>query len=380
MTRHWFDWAATALPLKEEQEHCLEEALSFCGNPSSQHSEGLAAKKFLEKMRSRAADALALPPSELVFTSGATEANQIILYSLLAREKHSALVTSRAEHPSTKAAALVLERTGYPVTYLPLDPCGRVRQEALEKLVERERDIRMITLMAVQNETGGVSAFGELIPALRKAAEKRAQSLHIHCDAVQIIGKLPFNPAALDLDSMSVSAHKLGGPRGAGLLWSRKELSSIFTGGGQEKGLRGGTENLFAAAGIAAALGRSLEKESIATGYHRACAHEEAILGNLPPTVSVFPAVRSLRDEAFSPFIISLKHRDLPAEAVVRLLDARGIAVSSSSACSSSKGRRDVLEAMGIRGEDALKVFRVSTGQSTTERDIEALMSTLNDL
>ncbi len=380
MRRHWFDWAATAIPQQDEQTNALKRALAFRGNPSSPHSEGQAAKAFLEEQRTHAARTLSVPPAELYMTSGATEANQIVLYSLLSREKHSALLTSHAEHPSTKAAARVLERSGYPVFRVQLDEYGRVDTEALIELIETEHAIRMVTLMAVQNETGSLNPLEEIIPALRKAAASRANSLHIHCDAVQGIGKIPFNPTALDLDSMSLSAHKLGGPRGAGLLWCRKMIESIFSGGGQERGLRGGTENLFAAAGMRVALERSLDPAKIETAYQRACSNERMILQNLPPTLSVFPAKRSLRDTVFSPFIISLKHRDLPAEAVVRLLDAQGISISSSSACSSAKGRREVLEALGLRGEEALKVFRISTGPDTDSEDIEALLAALQKL
>ncbi len=376
----WFDWAATALPNKTEQQRALSESLNFIGNPSSIHSDGKNAREYLEEQRKLCANSLQLPSKELFFTSGASESNLIILYSLLQRQPNSALLTSHIEHPSVRNTAIILERLGVPVYELPVLSNGQIDKKALEKLIQENKDIRMLSLMGVNNEIGSLYPIQELTELVRQAAGPRAKSIHIHLDGVQMMGKIPFNIYESDADSLSLSAHKLGGPRGVGLLWTKKELQSLYLAGGQEGGLRGGTENLFGARALALALDRCLHADNLALQYDKTTKNTAYFLKNLPKAVSVFPPSRQPIDPLFSPYIVQLIHKHYPSQALVRLLDARGISVSSSSACSSSKNKKPVLEKLGLAEQDSRNAFRVSFGPSTTIEAITTLIHALGEI
>ncbi len=377
MERYWFDWAATAPPCAHEQEAALTFALELGGNPSSVHGEGKAARKALEELRKEIASLLKVSSKELYFCSGASEANQIILYSLLLRDSPASLFSSEIEHPSVRETVAILDRLGVKVHRPRLLSSGQIDGEALFARIREEKDIRLITLLAVNNETGTKEELGKLVKGIRKAAGKRARSIHIHCDAVQILGRLPFSPLELDLDSASFSAHKISGPRGAGLLWCRKNIASLQRAGGQEGGLRGGTENLFAIKGLALAMARSLNPETLPLKVSKAEDLMAILIKKLAPNISVFPRERKQNDDRFSPFIAQFIHPRLPAEVLLRLLDSKGFAISTASACSRPSEPRIVLEALGLSREEAGRAFRISIGPQTKKEEVDALISAL---
>lgn len=369
--RRYFDWAATAPP-----DTALLPAEPPFANPSSPHSEGREAKAFLESARTRCAAALGAAPEEIFFTSGGTESNAAVLFSLLASgrgREETVLLYSAGEHPSIRENCPVLDRLGVPCAEIRLDGCGRTSEKNLAAALKKHPRVRMAALMAVNNETGAVNDTEKLNELL-----KNSGGIHFHCDAVQAAGKIPLDLSRVD--SASFSAHKLGGPRGIGLLYLRKKLAVLARGGGQEGGVRPGTENTAGAGFLAAAL----ERRAAGFGAARRGAEERmalllSLLGKIP-RFSPVPACRENEDPRFSPWILQAAFKGIAGEVMVRALDREGFAVSTGSACSSAGKKRPVLEAMGVDRETAFSSVRVSQGWTTGAGDMEALAETLGRL
>ncbi|MDR2702086.1 MAG: cysteine desulfurase [Spirochaetaceae bacterium] len=375
--RRYFDWAATAMPDPAGDSASLPAPF---GNPSSIHAEGKAARRALEEARSRCAGALGVKAEELFFTSGGTESNAIVLFSLLCKPRGSAaLLYSAAEHPSIRENAAALEQTGVPCAAIGVEADGRVSEAALERALAKKPAARMAAIMAVNNETGAINDMRALSALLRSRQDKGFPPVHLHCDAVQAAGKIPLDLYGWGIDSASVSAHKLGGSRDIGLLWLKSPIIPLLRGGGQEKNIRPGTENTQGAADLA----RALEKYAAALpSLHREAAERmKALIVALRNTASFIPipADRKDDDSRFSPWILQGAFRNssgkiIPGEVIVRALDERGFALSTGSACSSAqREKRPVLDAMGLDRETSLGGVRISQGWPTTMEDIEAL-------
>ncbi|MDR0689455.1 MAG: aminotransferase class V-fold PLP-dependent enzyme, partial [Spirochaetaceae bacterium] len=325
--RHYFDWAATALP----DMFIPPEGIAPFGNPSSRHLEGRKAHDVLEDARSRCAAVLGVSPKQLYFTSGGTESNALVIHSMLLRPGPAALLVSSVEHPSVRENAVLLERLGRPLGLIGTAPDGRVGVHNLETALEKRRDARFAAIMAVNNEVGSRMDMPELVRFLRVRGKPH---IHIHSDMVQALGKIPLDIPAWDLDSASFSAHKIGGPRGIGLLYLRRPLETLYTGGGQEGGIRPGTENTAGAAAMAASMehraGAALVKEE----YEKAAGRCRELLRNLRTLrrCSFIPRDRRDEDDRFSPWIVQLSFEGIPGEVMVRSLDDAGFAVSTGSA------------------------------------------------
>ncbi|MDR2767549.1 MAG: aminotransferase class V-fold PLP-dependent enzyme [Treponema sp.] len=375
MKRRYFDWAATAPPDFAFSGHPF-------GNPSSLHEEGREAKKFLEAARSRCAAVLGVRNEELSFTSGGTEANAIACFSLLAKprrkdgaDKGAALLYSAAEHPSVRENCAVLGRLGIASAAAGVDSGGAVSEASLSAALKKNPAPRMAFFMAVNNETGAAADLASLTALLRS----RVQSpVHVHCDMVQAAGKIPFDIAAAGIDSAAISAHKLGGPRGTGLLYARKKFDTLIRGGGQEGGVRPGTENVFGAAAMAAALEKHAAPGALESARRGAELRMEALVAGLRKRLDkrffTIPAYRAPADRRFSPWILQCRLEGIPGEVMVRCLDEAGFAVSTGSACSAAEKKRPVLEAMGVDARSRLEGIRISQGWSTTSEDVEALV------
>jgi len=415
MTRVYFDWAASAIPDTPLLQLSLQQSLENYANPSAKHSQGRSAHTLLESARSRCASVLRVPPASLYFTSGGTESNQLVLQSPIFAPPGGLAVPSAAffsstEHPSVLDNARFLEAAGCAVHQVNPEQDGRVSPEVLTRSLERfldhdagkgastSRRLRLVAIMAVNNETGAIQDIPALVAAVRSFCRERGlPPVHFHCDAVQAAGKTVLHLAAWGVDSAAISAHKLGVPRGIGLLYLRRKLETRSAGGHQEGGIRSGTENLFGALGMALALERhalsagpripavvSVSTLPDATAAAAAAARFARLLGTLrtlPSSTSTassacvpIPADRAENDPRFSPYILQLRCPGIPGEVMVRALDDLGISVSTGSACSSNSPRRVVLEAMGLAPSHAFEGFRVSQGWSTTDDDIDALV------
>lgn len=363
--RVYLDWNATA-PLLDEARAALIAALDLPGNPNSVHSEGRAARALVEGARRRVAALCGVAPATVTFTSGATEAASHVLtpHFVMGRSAICAarLYVSAIEHPAVRSGGrFPADR----VSEIPVTRAGLVDLEALEALLRShpaDAGLPLVAIMLVNNETGVIQ------PVAEAARMVHARGGLLVVDAVQAAGRVPLSLDELGADFLILSAHKLGGPKGAGALVARGETlmpRPLIRGGGQEKGHRGGTENVAAIAGFGAAAGvmaDGLDARNAAIGAMRDGL--ERRMSEIAPDV-VFHG-------ASAPRVANTTFFSLPglkAETGQIAFDLEGVALSAGSACSSGKvGQSHVLAAMGI--DDKVGALRVSLGPSTTEEEI----------
>lgn len=351
--RVYLDHAATS-PLRPAARAALLDALEHPGNPSSVHAEGRAARAMVEAARRVVRESIGAGDQGLiVFTSGATEANATAL-----RQRATApgtILASAVEHPS------VLAQAG--VETAPVDAFGRLDLAALEARLRRG-DVARLALMLANNETGVIQPVAD---AARLA--HRADAV-VHVDAVQAVGRMAVDVGVLGCDSLALSAHKLGGPKGTGALWLRApdDVTPLLAGGGQEGRRRAGTENTAGIAGLAAALTAAMaEPMEALVGLRRRL--EARVLAIAPDAVIIAEEAPRL------PQITAMALPGVPAATQVMALDLAGVAVSAGAACSSGKvARSHVLDAMGTPAAIADCTIRVSLGWTTTDADITRLL------
>jgi cysteine desulfurase len=346
---------------------CLREDY---GNASSLHRVGIAAEQALTTARAQVAAAVEATPGEIVFTSGGTEANGLALLGAAGASRGRHAVASAVEHPSVLGGLKLLEEQGWEVTLVPVDAEGRVDPATFAAAVRS--DTAVAALMLVQNEIGTVEPVAEVGALLRRAGSRCL----FHVDAVQGLGKLPLSVRDLGCDTLSLSAHKVHGPKGVGALYVRQgvRLRPLIGGGKQERGLRPGTENVPGCAGfgVAAALARA---ELPATMTRMATLRDrlvEHVLGGDAGARLVGPP----RGADRACYSATFAFPRVPAEALLHALEARGVYVSSGSACASrQRGRSHVLRAIGL--PDNLETIRVTLSRETTEPEIGAAASAI---
>jgi cysteine desulfurase len=371
--RVYFDWAASS-PYSR-----IENSAPF-GNPSSNHLEGRLAKQALEDARQRCAAVLKVPPQTLYFTSGGTESNSIALFSNLTRVGKGRVISSPAEHSSVREGMETLDKMGKPTGSIAVDSTGIVTTEALTKALEKYGDVRFAAIMSVNNETGAVTDIASLKDTIKK--RENTAPIHFNCDLVQAVGKIPIDISNWGIDSASISAHKISGPRGIGLLYLRKPLETFYTGGGQENGIRGGTENTQGAVELANCLEKYANADTVELEYANAKTRWKKLMKSLDSMerCSFIPDCRTPEDDRFSPYILQTAFKDIPGEVMARALDDLGFAVSTGSACSSSSPERPVLLAMGVEERLRIEGIRISQGHATTEQDIELLINAIAEV
>lgn len=372
----YLDWAAAAPCDNSILTEAADRACSAYGNPSASHPEGRAARTLLEEARARAAAALRVLPKHIVFTSGASEANNIVCTSLMLRETRGSVVVPAFEHASVYEPCRLLRRLGFEVRFVTTDRTGMVDPERVARAVDE--NTVLLCLMHVNNATGAVQPLPETVTAVRKAA-RSGRRIHIHTDLTQSIGRLPPILPEVDVDSASMSGHKLGAPRGAGVLVLRKTLEPLYRGGGQENGMRPGTENLLSIWGTM----RALERHAVPTPETLSRAHALASLLTREVSAAGTRAVHGedpSTTDRFSPFIRAFSFPPVPAEVLVRTLADRGYIVSTGAACSSQRdGDARVFEATGYTREEAASALRVSWGPDTTEEQLSGFVDALGD-
>ncbi|GAB4377573.1 MAG: cysteine desulfurase family protein [Kiloniellaceae bacterium] len=356
----YLDYNATA-PLRPAALAAMTDALAEPGNASSVHGPGRRARRLIEAARARVAALAGAEPALVTFTSGGTEANNLALKGLPATR----VLVSAGEHDSVLQTVPEAAR-------IPLTPDGVIDLEALAAALQGTPAGTLVSVMLANNETGVLQPLSEVV------ALARAAGAWVHCDAVQAAGKVPLDMAALGVDLLSLSAHKLGGPQGAGALLARPELPlrPLLQGGGQERRRRAGTENLAGIAGFGAAAEVALEDLPRAQRLSELRDRFENEISILAPSVKVFgAAVPRL------PNTSCLALAGLAAETQLMALDLAGVAVSSGAACSSGKVQPShVLRAMGVPAEEAGAAIRVSLGWASTPEDIDRLLAAWGDL
>jgi cysteine desulfurase len=378
MAPAYLDWAATARPETDILEGAARIAADYYANPSAPHAAGRRAAGLLADCRRRLAGSLGCAPEELVFTSGGTEANNLVLFSLLLNRRDRRVVLSGLEHDSLFLAARRLQELGGEAAVIPAGRDGRV--DPARVLAAVDERTALVVLMLVNNETGVLQPVGEVAAGL--AARAGGRRVLLHTDAVQAFGKVPFRLAELGADTAAVSAHKIGGPRGVGALYLRRPGVREFlnAGGGQEAGRRPGTENLAGAWALAEAGARAVA--ALEERGRRAQSLMDGLLAGLRALerCRVLPEGRGAGLPAghFSPYILSAAFPPVPGEVLVRVMESEGFLISTGAACSSRKKERTrVLENMGVPRELASSSVRISIGPVTTEAELQGLVAAL---
>lgn len=334
------------------------------GNPSSIHKPGQAARVALERARKTVAGALDAKPDEIIFTSGGTEANNLVLFGLLKTGDH--VITSSAEHPSILKPLKQLETQGIHVTYIDPERNGEIAARKIAGAVLP--DTRLICIMALNNETGvltDVTAIGSI------ASEHNILFL---TDAVQAFGKIPILPEANNIHFLTASAHKIGGPKGIGFLYARKgiQFRALHLGGSQERSHRAGTENLTAALGFAKAVEVSQRDQADIT--HRLGEYRQYFLDHLMKSGINY----EVNGDNCYPGIINIRFPGTPGQALMIALDMENIAISYGSSCASGSAKDShVLLAMGHSENEARESIRFSFGGRTTRKEIRTVAMTV---
>lgn len=369
--RLYFDWNATA-PLRPEARRAVVAALERTGNPSSVHAEGRAARRVVEEARAQVADLVGAKPANVTFTSGATEANALALTPAIkdggTSDPRDCLFVSAIEHPSVRIGGRFAADA---VEVLPVTIDGVIDLGALERTIAKAKR-PLVSVMLANNETGVVQ------PIRAIAGIVHAGGGLLHVDAVQGAGRVDCRMDVLQADLLSLSSHKLGGPQGAGALVCRGDVhiaDSLIKGGGQERGLRAGTENVAAIAGFgaAAACARASWQADAASMRRLRERLERGILAATPEAVIVGATAERL------PNTTLVAVPGVKAETAIIAFDLDGIALSSGAACSSGKVEPSaVLAAMGVEPGVARGALRVSLGWSTAEADVERLLAAWN--
>ncbi|MFQ5843811.1 MAG: cysteine desulfurase family protein [Planctomycetota bacterium] len=362
MRRIYLDANATT-PLDPRVREAMEPYLD-CGNASSLHAEGRAARDAVEMARDRVAALVGASRREIVFTSGGTEANALALLGAIAASGRGPVLGSAVEHPSVQNTLDGL-RPAVDVRTVPVDGAGRVDPETAipEGAV-------LMSVMLANNETGAIQ------PVAALAGRARQAGVVFHCDAVQACGKIPVDVSELDVDLLSLSAHKMHGPKGAGALFVRRgtRVQPLYRGGEHERGLRPGTENVAALVGLGAAAElAAAELEERVASWGRLTG---LLLGRLRREV---PGSVVQSHEPRVANTLNLRFPGAEGEAVLLGLDLEGIAVSTGSACSSGAPEAShVLRAMGLTQVEAEESIRVSLHAGSTENDVNGLVNALS--
>lgn len=369
MSEIYFDNSSTTMVCREAAEKVMEIMTREYGNPSSLHTMGFRAERELTEARASVAGLLHAKSEEITFTSGGTEADNMALFGAAqARKKRgNHIVTTLLEHPAVLNTAKRLEQDGFSVTYLHPDSFGKISPEQVYGAVTA--DTILVSVMSVNNEVGSILP---VEAAARAIADKNAPAL-LHSDAVQAFGKLPLNPGKAGIDLMSVSAHKIHGPKGVGALYMKKgvHLTPHTYGGGQEKNVRPGTESMPLIAGFGVAV-KALPDLS---GELKAM---EELNRHCRERLKEFPQVTVNSPEDALPYILNISVGGIRAETMLHFLSDREIYVSSGSACSKGK-ESPVLTAMCLPRERIASALRLSFSRYNTKEEIDIFIGALRD-
>lgn len=366
----YLDNAATT-PVNPQVAQTISESLmNDFGNPSSLYSIGAKSEMAIDKARESVAGCIGAKASELYFTSCASESNNIAIYGLALARKNwgKKIITTGYEHPAVRKPYELLQEMGFEMVEINPDKAGIVDENAIVDAVDSKTCL--VTLIHVNNETGAKLDIEKLTARIKEKNPRTA----IHIDAVQSFMKYPLDVKKLKIESLSFSAHKINGPKGIGGLYLRSgtNIKPVFVGGGQEKGLRAGTENIHYIKGVAKAC--ELLKPNIMANLR----HYAQLKARLLEGLSQFDNVVINSPENAAPYTVNLSFTGYRSETLLHFLDSKGICVSSGSAC--SKGSRShTLTVMKLSNERIDSSLRVSFGVQNTESDVDALLAALKE-
>lgn len=374
----YLDNAATTMPFPEVREIMLETMEHSYGNPSSMHMKGVDAENYIKNARKVIAKSMKVDEKEIVFTSGGTESNnQALIGTAMAnRRKGNHIITTKIEHASVYNPLVFLEEQGFRITFVSVDSNGLVCMDELLDAIDDETIL--ISIMYVNNEIGTI----EQIAQIGKAIKEKKKDILFHVDAIQAYGKLKIYPKKLSIDLLSVSGHKIHGPKGIGFLYikDKTKISPYIYGGGQQKGMRSGTENVPGIAG----LGKAVEliyqnhEEKIENLYQL----KEYFISQVQQienvSVNGIDGI-SIRDTA--PHVVSVTVNGVRSEVLLHALEEKGVYVSSGSACSSNHpALSGTLQAIGLDKEKVEATVRFSFSVYTTREELDLAIKALQEL
>ncbi|MGM0568188.1 MAG: cysteine desulfurase family protein [Elusimicrobiota bacterium] len=357
-------------PLSEEVKREMKEAMDIYGNPSSLHQFGAEARNVVEKARGRVATALGCLDEEVVFTSGGTESDNLAVRGFLKNTGKRHIVTSSIEHHAVHNMFNDLEKEGYEVSRVSVDENGIVDVNELKSFLS-ERSA-LVSIMFANNEIGAVQPVRDIVSAVKDVSP----GIAVHCDAVQALGKIDLNVKDLGLDLLSVSAHKINGPKGVGALYVRKglKIKHLFAGGHHEKNIRPGTENVIGIAGFGRAA------VDAAGGVEQVNKKLDKLKFKLVEGVKNRVSNVKINGDPQNTLCntVNISFNNIEGESVIMMLDMSGIALSTGSACTSgSLQPSHVLKAMGVDPVAAQGSIRFSLGKYTNEKEIDYLLEKL---
>ncbi|CDE68512.1 MULTISPECIES: cysteine desulfurase family protein [Jutongia] len=365
----YLDNAATTRVFPEVRDIMLQVMEKDFGNPSSRHTKGIEAEGYVTKAVQQIAGTLKCQPKEIILTSGGTESNNMALIgTALANQragKH--VITTRIEHASIHEPFGRLEQMGYEAQYLPVDHNGHLQPEVLEEAVRE--DTLLVSVMMVNNEMGAVEDIKKLVAV----AKQKNPNVIFHVDAIQAYGKYKIVPKRLGIDLMSVSGHKIHGPKGSGFLYVRDgvKISPIILGGGQQRGMRSGTENVPAIAGLGEAVRLIYQQHS--EKVERLYALKQRLIDGLTAMEGVsINGINGLSLTETAPHIVSASFDGIKSEVMLHALAQEGVYVSSGSACSSNHpDLSGTLKAIGVEDRLLDSTLRFSFSVLSTEEEVD---------
>ena len=371
----YFDNSATTKVLDCVKDAVVDAMCVNYGNAAAKHRKGVEAENLIREAKKAIADTLKVQEKEILFTSGGTESNNTALIgtALANRRAGKHLITTGVEHPSIYNTMSFLEEMGFEVTYLPVDHLGHISLEDLENSIRE--DTILVSVMYVNNEVGAV----EPIEAISQCIKKKNPKTLFHVDAIQAYGKYKIRPKKQGIDLLSVSGHKIHAPKGVGFLYIRDgvKIRPILFGGGQQKGMRSGTENVPGCIGLGVAA-REAYKDFDAR-IEKLYTLRERLIAGLKPLGGV--TINGSEDRTNAPQIVSASFEGIRSEVLLHALEDKGVYVSSGSACSSNHpGISGTLKGIGVKKELLDSTIRFSLGDLNTEEEVDYAIGVLGEL
>lgn len=375
----YLDNAATTRCTEGVRDAVVHTMMTDFGNPSSKHMKGVEAERYLREARETISRTLKVNEKEIYFTSGATESNNwaLIGAAMANRRAGMHLITTAIEHAAVLMPMQYLTEQGFRVTYLPVDEKGQISLQDLEEAICE--DTILVSMMCVNNEVGAIEPIAEAV----KLVKNRNPKILFHTDAVQAYGKMQLYPKKLGIDMLSVSAHKIHGPKGIGFLYvnDKVKIHPLILGGGQQKGMRSGTDNVPGVAGLAQAV-----KEAYAvldeSHAHMLSLKQQLMDGLKQLGVNHKIVFHSEEGEASAPHIVSVSFPGIRSEVLLHALEDRGVYVSAGSACSSNKKIpvSTVLKELHLPADQLESTLRFSFSRFTTAEEIDYALNVLGEL
>ena len=371
----YFDNSATTRCCPEAAEIMMRTLTEDFGNPSAMHRKGVEAERYVREAAETIAALLKVQPKEILFTSGGTESDNLALiggaFANQRAGKH--IITTSVEHPAVENPAAFLEEQGFEVTRLPVDHRGVVRLDALTQALRE--DTILVSVMMVNNATGAVMPISEIA----EIVHRKNPRILFHVDAIQGFGKYRIFPSRMGIDLLSVSGHKFHGPKGVGFLYIRSgvKVRPMILGGGQQNGMRSGTDNVPGIAGMAAAA------EKVCTDMEKKTEHLRCLKKRMAEGLQEIPEVRinGMALEEGAPHILSVTVPGVRSEVLLHALEEKSIYISAGSACSSHKRRPSaVLTAMGLPKADIESTVRISFSEENTMEEVDYALQSFGEI